>query len=72
MRKATIELFWEGPDKPVREKIEEAIDALFFDLSMTRCPPSSCPTAGRSAASDAGFLAAATREVLALRLALAP
>lgn len=34
MRSATIVIRWEGPDKKVREFIEDRIDGLFYDLSM--------------------------------------
>lgn len=35
MRRAVITIRWEGPDKFVREMIDDALDKLFFDLSMT-------------------------------------
>ncbi len=34
MRRATITLRWEGPDKAVREFIEEKIDEMFYELTM--------------------------------------
>jgi hypothetical protein len=34
MRRATIVVRWDGPDKAVRDFIEDKIDALFYDLSM--------------------------------------
>ena len=30
-----ITIRWEGPDKFVREMIDDALDKLFFDLTMT-------------------------------------
>ena len=35
MRRAVITTRWEGPDKLVREMIDDALDKLFFDLTMT-------------------------------------
>lgn len=35
MRSATYVLQWEGPDKKVREFIEERLDGLFYELTMT-------------------------------------
>ena len=34
MRRATIVINWEGPDKATREFIEERLDGLFMDLGM--------------------------------------
>lgn len=34
MRRATIVINWEGPDKDVRTFIEARIDTMFEDLSM--------------------------------------
>lgn len=33
VREAKITIRWDGPDKKVRELIEDKLDALFFDLS---------------------------------------
>lgn len=33
MRKAEIEIRWEGPDKPIRAMIEDGLDRLFEELT---------------------------------------
>lgn len=33
MRKATIEIFWMGPDKPIRALIEDGLDRLFEEMT---------------------------------------
>lgn len=35
MRRAVITIRWEGPDKAIREMIEESLDGLFFEMTMT-------------------------------------
>lgn len=35
LRRCVITLHWHGADKPVREFIEERLDALFEDLTYT-------------------------------------
>lgn len=34
MRRAVITIEWEGPDKPIREYIDDRLDGLFYDLTM--------------------------------------
>jgi hypothetical protein len=35
MRRAVITIRWEGPDKAVRDLIEDALDKLFFEMTMS-------------------------------------